>query len=567
MVEEKIYFNGINGSTGEYLFPPLTAEQLAQVARGEEFESSEITELKQKNRRVKGLEVDFAPKEGIDPKDLAQTGWGVIFSYDSDPAIKQALQVLLDHRKRQATQRHDHYYQEYVGVKGYRPGESKNQFLARHKVGPGPADPDKMPYYLLIVGDPDTIPFRFQHQLDVQYAVGRIHFDTPAEYAQYARSVVKVETENVVLARRAHFFGVQTEDDPATQLSAQKLVQPLAQWMIEDQGGSNWSVETTLGKAATKETLETLLGGSQTPALLFTASHGMGFSNGDRRQISKQGAILCQDWPGPKAWETRPIPEDYYFSCNDISDNARLLGLISFHFACYSAGTPQFDEFSHREASEQRPEIAPHAFISALSKRLLSHPQGGALAVIGHIERAWGCSFVWEDTGAQLAVFESTLKRLLEGHTVGSAVEYFNERYAELSSDLSSELEEIRYGKTFEASALSSMWTANNDARGYAIIGDPAVKLPMGGSTEDSSVGERSVRPIIGPSPQDFSGAIITPTQPSESLSSVEQARNDLNQTLDPVISAIQQGPVERSVLQQALSATIKLLEALNEQL
>ena len=564
--EDLLFFNGINGSTGDYLLPPLTAEQVSRIAQGEEFDPDDLYDLQQKKKLVEGLDADFAPVEGVDPKKLEETGWGVIFAYNADPAIREALSELLDHRKKQATQKKEKYYQEYTGVRGYRPNESKNQFLSRQGVGPGPADPDKMPYYLLIVGDPVTIPYRFQCQLDVQYAVGRIYFDTPQDYAQYARSVVEAETSNLSLSPSAAFFGVCNPGDPATNLSTQDLIQPLSEWVVEEH--PNWDVKTILKEEATKARLGQLLGGSETPSLLFTASHGMVFANGDPRQLPHQGALLCQDWPGPKQWR-QPIPEDFYFSGDDIGEDARLLGLIAFHFACYGAGCPQKDELDgHKKSLSERPDIAPYSFIARLPQKLLSHPKGGALAVIGHVDRAWGCSFSWSDIRGssadrrQIAVFQSSVKRLLEGHPVGSAVEYFDERYAEISSDLSSELEEIKFGAIPNNKSLADMWTANNDARNYAIIGDPAVRLVVS-SSKDASTERPTIETVRLPSNLAQGSVQETPEQVVDEAA-LKQVQTQLVSSLEQFVNTVQKAPVDSAEsLQTATSIATNLLNVL----
>ncbi len=472
--EELFYINGINGASGDYDFPPLSLDQLYRLAKGETLSEEEAKELQAKHQQK--TEAHFGVKEGVDPSDLSQTGWGVIFAFadkEKTPAIKEALGPLLNYRRAQAAKRKEHYYKEYTGPAAYRPNETKNDFLKRHGVGPGPADPEKMPYYLFIVGDPETIPYRVQYQLDVQYAVGRIHFDTIEEYAQYAHNVVLAEQQAPFLARRAALFGAANPDDQATQLSADKLIKPVVADLTKSK--PDWEIKTLSPEQSTKAQLATLLGGgAETPGLLFTACHGMGFPLDDPRQLKHQGALLCQDWPGPRAWR-EPIPEKFYFSGDDISSSTNLLGLLAFFFACYGAGTPKLDEFGHRAG--QRDQIAPHAFLANLPRRML---QQGALAVVGHVERAWGTSFIWDKAGAQVEVFNSNFKQLMEGRPVGSAFEFFNERYAEISTELSTLIEEIQFGGQPDAEKLVGWWTANNDARSYVIIGDPAARMPVG---------------------------------------------------------------------------------------
>ena len=75
--------------------------------------------------------------------------------------------------------------------------------------------------------------------------------------------------------RRMTFFATENPDDVATRRMRHEFVEPLAK-VLEDRPA--WEQELVLGEEATKKRLTRLAGGEETPALLFTATHGMGFA-------------------------------------------------------------------------------------------------------------------------------------------------------------------------------------------------------------------------------------------------------------------------------------------------
>jgi hypothetical protein len=196
-----------------------------------------------------------------------------------------------------------------------------------------------------------------------------------------------------------------------------------------------------------------------------------GWPKGDPRQLTAQGALLCQDWSG-----FGPVQPAHYVAAADLGPEFDFRGLVAFVFACYGAGTPRFDNFLQNPAVGPQ-EIAERAFVSALSRRLLA---GGALAVVGHIERAWGYSIQVPKVGAQLLPFRNFLGRVMSGEPVGHATLDFSQRYATASVGLSNLLAPHQPGaKPPTDAALARLWVERNDAQNYVLLGDPAVKLRM----------------------------------------------------------------------------------------
>jgi hypothetical protein len=236
---------------------------------------------------------------------------------------------------------------------------------------------------------------------------------------------------------------------------------------IGDAGGD------AAGGAATKDTLRNIFNGSIAggpPALLFSGTHGKSFRPDDPRQETSQGALVCQDWAGYGA-----IQRDDYFDAADVPATAKVHGMIHVLFACYGAGWPQYDNFKRLDKAPAA--IAPRPMIGRLPQALLAHPNGGALAVLGHVERAWAYSFHGDKGAPQIQGFRDVMGRIMRGERLGQATDQFNLRWAALSVELAETLNQMNVGLQVAPQQLASQWIARDDARNYIVFGDPAVRL------------------------------------------------------------------------------------------
>jgi hypothetical protein len=503
--EDWLAFNGLNPVTGEYLVSPLSLETLRDRLAGVEVSDLGSQEGLAALESQAGEKLPLPP--GIDPQALDQAGWAILFPASFElrqvDAILEALSELIDLRMEQVGSRF-RIYHGTTECPGIEAGESAEGFHLRLGGQPGSPDLDILPYYLLLVAPPDQVSFQFQNELSLQRSVGRLWFEDLASYALYARGVARCETlpANSLLSSSSvsrqnsigacpwssTFFSPANPKDRPTALSAARLVDPLQAYLEKNLAGKGWHFEKIVPGDATRSRLQSILNEGPTPSLLFSASHGLGLPSNDPTQRLLQGALVCQDWPGPLSG---PIERCMVFAGEDLETRADLTGLVAFFFACFSAGTPEMDEFAGARSSE-RGQLAPSPFLSDLPVRMLGQPGGAALAVIGHVERACGYSYYWKgfqqpvqpgnparrvQPAGEPRTFQYALHELMLGSRLGYAFSHLTQRYAELATLLAADLAELKFNPLYDAEKTALHWIGAHDARGYAILGDPAIRL------------------------------------------------------------------------------------------
>ncbi|MCH9647429.1 MAG: hypothetical protein K0U98_04265 [Deltaproteobacteria bacterium] len=445
------------------------------------------------------------------PHDLAQTGWGVLLPRGMEETYLTALMPLLERRVEQAGR---FWYKVYDR-------QEPRDFLWRDlKAAPGVISPKKVPYYILIVGSPEWIPFEVQYALSINHAVGRIAFDDGEEedieaYTRWAQAVVNAEEHGVSSrSRRATILSVEGGDS-ATRTLAEHLVSPLEDrlqdFMAEWPAKLAWEIDVRRGEAANKDGFRSVFGGEdvfggkdvfggtevseetivvgetdtleevKAPGLALVSAHGLFLQSQNRHQRMFQGALVCQADKSAK-------PVEKIFHAGDLAVRGEgsqpLHGLTAFLFSCYGAGTPEEDDFPQHTAEGLKVEqvtkpsrLADEPFLAALPQQMLRQ---GALAVVGHVDRGWTLSFAWtlaHRTTDGVRSLEDSLKQLFRGHRIGHALRPLHRRYTALAAHLTDPLDHLRRGESPDPRRLALQWTAHHDARNFVLLGDPATYL------------------------------------------------------------------------------------------
>lgn len=485
-MDPKISFTGVDVDSGRSLIPPLSQKELVEAIKAEQEKLQKTSSLRKAFRRDINLAHAMSKhKRGLltnlNPLNLSDARWGLLYPTGIDPEVPQALEKLVKRRNGEVIEVPPQYFDDPDGFRDSRKETS------------GLVDPKCLPYYLLIVGSPDGskgMTFRFQQRLSDIRPVGRLNFskvvlksgqldlvDTPVDYEKYAQAVLDFE-DGLAPPRPRQAVVFSTTTDPNTKSSDQYLAQDITK-KLEELNANNVIDYPVTHLRAAQATQPALLEQIKSQAgVLFTVSHGLGVTAkpGDLgsvlgRQQQLMGALLTAEWDGKEG----SVSEKAYLAGGHIEAGADLRGLVVFSFACYSAGVPRIDLFADYDARVPG-QISAQAFVSSLPQHLL---RSGALAFIGHVEKTWGYSYLAPGIGTDTKTFQQILSQILTKTPVGLAFETMSARYLDLTSRLSDRLglyEKYRNGEV-DRSTLIDVWMARQDTRAYIVLGDPFVSL------------------------------------------------------------------------------------------
>jgi hypothetical protein len=463
---------GIHYTTRKLIVEPLDDAALGKAIL--DAYDSNRADLEAVQRATRGATLREAQRLTRDEGDPRSVGWTILLN-KKDPDRAARLDAIQPLAKQRGWSGEPLYYNDEKPYEWY--DWVSNSY--------SPLNAER-PFYVLILGGPAQVPFLFQSFLATNAAVGRLDLE-PDQVRAYAEKVVRLEkTSEPIVKRETIFFATNHSIDShapidPTYYSHYHLAAPMAQQV---QDAYKFAVKKLFAQDATKANLADALHHAK-PALVFTASHGLGAPDEPlKRQKLLNGAICCQDEPSDD-------DEAWLFGAWDVpTKDAFLEGALFFQFACFGYGTPAQSDFAHWDARIGRAVNAKQDFVAALPKKLLAHPHG-PIGFVGHLDIALLHGF--EDPNnpgtaqdpwhVRVAPFTNAVRNVLQLNPVGFAMRAMNRRYNELNQNLTTFFDQLQR-RAVQVDAvmqqrLVDTFLSRSDAQNYLIFGDPGARLRL----------------------------------------------------------------------------------------
>ena len=466
----RILGTGIDYSSGDLLIGPFDEDAFGEaVLDSLQRHAGELQSAGRTRARGTAFRGEVERTRTVDLGDPRAAGWTFLVNR-RDPRraeIEKALAPLAEHRGMAAGEPllfssdapddwHDWLQENYFGLdlEGKTP-----------------------PHYVLVVGSPDQVPFHFQAMFDSAASVGRLDFDTAADLQTYVDKVLRHErAAEPTAGREAMFFATDGGPGDATHFSRRFMADPLADHVTR-------SCRVPTRNAVADDATKGLLleaARLRKPALVYTASHGMGAPKEPlETQVRVNGGICCQHTPGDDR-------DEWLLTADDIDLAVPFFeGAIVFQFACFGYGTPAESDFRHWLGGPALNSAG--TFVAALPKKMLAHPRG-PIAFIGHVDTAWLHGFddpanpyLVERWSVRMTPYKKAVETLLACQPAGLAMSDMNKRFDYANAQLTLTFDKMMRRRLETTPALrqqlANTFIFRSDAQNYMVFGDPAAGL------------------------------------------------------------------------------------------
>lgn len=379
---------------------------------------------------------------------------------------RQCIQDLWNERGRPAVLRYDPTWDHRHSLI-LKPAIEAPVALAGAPRGLAPA---ALPYYLLIVGGPEAVPWDIQFLLNETRAVGRLALEGKA-LDRYVARLRDGWAGSACDIRSPFVWAVDHGPDDITRTMCDSLARPVFAKYSGDPDLAGATMSGGRDTAATADDLRAGLG--RKPGVVVTTSHGMTGPLDDPAALRRQLGWLVDS-------NHEAVDPSSLFEAWEPD------GAVWYAHACCSAGSRSPSHFSGLfDVATSIGRIlagvaASGSAVAPLPQALLGAKQP-ARGFVGHVEPTFNWTLQHPDNRQFLTSSLQTFlyDNLYRGQPIGHAMRVHYERVLGLAAehDLSRDLFNSGGAGDHETLLLYSQ-VAMRDIRSTVLLGDPTVALP-----------------------------------------------------------------------------------------